>query len=211
MGEGMEKSNVVESVDEKTVPTQAPRATELRNLSVIREMTTEESMQVEKLVPRHEHVVEKASDQSANPKSLASPSKPRHQTILLVDDDPITNYMNSRLLQTLQAAEHIEVTTNGAEALAFLESERGRGQHAPSLILLDINMPVMDGFEFLEAYQLRLSEETISESSGAPWPLPLICVLTTSTSPTDTDRLKEYPEVCALIKPLTAESLADLL
>lgn len=155
--------------------------------------------------------------------SLPKPTLTRHKTILLVDDDPITNYMNSRLLQSLGVADHIEVTTNGAEALAFLESERGQGPHKPSLIFLDINMPVMDGFEFLEAYRSRQSlkhgldemgeseaaglENLVSRAEGEP----LICVLTTSTSPTDTDRLKGYPGICALIKPLTSEALTDIL
>jgi CheY-like chemotaxis protein len=72
--------------------------------------------------------------------------------ILLVDDDPVNNFLNQRLLENLAVADQLMVALNGQEAFALLE------QHCPdvacpALILLDVNMPVMNGFEFLFAYQ----------------------------------------------------------
>jgi CheY-like chemotaxis protein len=127
--------------------------------------------------------------------------------ILLVDDDPITNYMNARLLRSLRATAHIEVTTNGQEALAFLRSQSGQTIHRPQLILLDINMPVLDGFEFLDEYWKPRFEGEPADAES----LPTLCVLTTSTSPTDSDRIKHYPGVHTLIKPLTLEALTPML
>ena len=67
-------------------------------------------------------------------------------TILLVDDDNITNFINARLIRKLNIANQVQVSLNGQEALSYLS---GIEKRCPDLIFLDINMPVMNGNELL--------------------------------------------------------------
>lgn len=74
--------------------------------------------------------------------------------ILLVDDDSTTNYLNRKLLEKLAITDRVVVALNGHEALTVLATECPEASpSSPALIFLDINMPLMKGFEFLEAYQ----------------------------------------------------------
>jgi CheY-like chemotaxis protein len=72
------------------------------------------------------------------------------QCVLLVDDDPIATYLNKGLIKKLNIAKEIAVAGNGQEALNKIQ-ELGPS-NCPDLILLDINMPVMNGFEFLDHF-----------------------------------------------------------
>jgi CheY-like chemotaxis protein len=71
----------------------------------------------------------------------------RFSTILIVDDDPISNYMTHYFLERLNICDSISFAKNGKEALRFLNKN---SFNPPELILLDIEMPVMGGFEFLD-------------------------------------------------------------
>lgn len=72
---------------------------------------------------------------------------------LLVDDDVTANFLNQRLLTKLAMVEQVLVARNGAEALAKLMHLWETIPDQYVLVLLDVNMPVMDGLEFLAAYQ----------------------------------------------------------
>ena len=80
--------------------------------------------------------------------------------ILLVDDDPTTNFLNEELINDLEVAEQVHVAHNGQEALEYINligkyKGANKKTHArPNLIFLDINMPLMDGFEFLKHYDV---------------------------------------------------------
>lgn len=73
-------------------------------------------------------------------------------SVLLIDDDAATNFINSHLLKKLDCAEDITIRENGQEAIEYLKESYDAGK-TTDLIFLDINMPRMNGWEFLEAYR----------------------------------------------------------
>lgn len=115
--------------------------------------------------------------------------------MLLVDDDATTNYLNKILLHRLGIAEYLLVAENGREALATLAQVcTAASLNCPVLILLDVNMPVMSGLEFLEAYQqLPLAQQHAI----------VIGLLTTPVSSRDLARVQTLPVADTLTKPLT--------
>ena len=123
--------------------------------------------------------------------------------ILLIDDNETSNFLNERLLKRMDLTDHIQVVTNGKQALDYLEKvSREPGQHVkPELILLDINMPVLDGFEFLDLFQQL--DARVREGVR-------IAMLSTSNHPQDTGKAGEY-NAFYLTKPLTIEKMEALL
>jgi CheY-like chemotaxis protein len=123
--------------------------------------------------------------------------------ILLVDDDTINNFINEKLLKKLDIANKISVSLNGEEAITLLKKIcDGQDEICPELILLDINMPVMDGFEFLEKYKGLNFPEKQSV---------IIVMLTTSTNPNDTERLNRAGISGYINKPLTEDKIRGLM
>lgn len=110
--------------------------------------------------------------------------------VLLVDDDETTNYLNERLLRTMKIAKDVKVLMNGKEALDYLTKAftpaSDTDYQRPDLIFLDIKMPVMDGFSFLEEYHKRGMDEA---------DLVIILMLTSSASFYDLEKLKNYSKV----------------
>lgn len=124
---------------------------------------------------------------------------PKLDSVLLVDDDPTNNFLNERLLRRLEVANHILVAANGQEALAVLHQA---STPRPSLILLDIQMPIMNGIEFLTAYQ---------QLPPAQQQATTIVVLTTSMDARDLAHLNTLPAAGLVSKPLTQEKLDTVL
>lgn len=81
------------------------------------------------------------------------------RSILLVDDDEVTNFINTELINELEVTEHLQVCENGKIGMDYLmeaHSEHPKdGFYVPDIIFLDLNMPVMNGVEFLEAYKQK--------------------------------------------------------
>lgn len=121
--------------------------------------------------------------------------------ILLIDDDPINNYLNLRLLNGLGVAEEIKVCLNGMEALEFLVQLYNKNDHSPDLILLDINMPVLDGFEFLKAF----NDLNIKQKDNTK-----IVMLTTSSALSDIEKIEALGYEI-VNKPLTEEKIINIL
>src|SRR4051812_37822594 len=73
--------------------------------------------------------------------------------ILLIDDDSITNFINERLIKKLNVTNDVKITMNGEEGIHYVQNLCEKNELCPELILLDINMPVMNGFEFIQAFE----------------------------------------------------------
>jgi CheY-like chemotaxis protein len=124
-------------------------------------------------------------------------------TILLIDDDPTTNFVNERLLRRLNVCHEVLVAPSGAAALDLLAKHCGEEpQVCPDLVLLDIKMPVMDGFEFLEAF---------IQLPPCPDHSVVVVLLTSSQLDRDLSRIKQLPVTDFLTKPLTTEKVTRLL
>ena len=123
--------------------------------------------------------------------------------ILLVDDDSTTNYLNQLLLQELAVADQLLVAKNGAEALHILTHVLPPADAAgPVLVLLDVNMPVMNGIEFLEAFQQLPPDRRQAV---------VIVMLTTSLHPRDLARIQALPIAGVVSKPLSEEKINAIL
>ncbi len=135
--------------------------------------------------------------------------------ILLIDDDEPTNFLNRLTLEQAGCVRHIRVAQSGQEALDYLRSCGANDPVAnppvkvsgasprPDLIFLDINMPAMDGWEFLERYRSLPSDRKADI---------VLIMLTTSLNPDDELRTQTIPEVSGFEnKPLSQHRLNQLL
>lgn len=133
---------------------------------------------------------------------------PTLNCILLVDDDVATNFINKKIIQKANIIEHVQVCLNGKEAIDYIcnkgkfESENNK-YPSPQLILLDINMPVMDGWEFIEAYQ----NLDIAYKRNI-----VIVMLSSSFNPADKAKADSIPDIAAFRqKPMSREALFEIV
>lgn len=123
--------------------------------------------------------------------------------VLLVDDDEVTNLMHCRVVQRSQQVENVEIATDGLQALNIIKADLAARRQLPELIFLDINMPRMGGFEFLEEY---------AALPIAPDAQLIIVMLSTSLLRADHERAAADPNVhCFAEKPLEAAVLLRLI
>jgi CheY-like chemotaxis protein len=128
----------------------------------------------------------------------------RIDSVLLVDDDSICNFISTSLLKHLHVTEDIHAVTNGKEALRFLKEKAAIRTVSvfPEVIFLDLNMPVMDGFDFLDQLNKTMPNLAIACK---------IYILTSSESPLDIDRCRRYDIAGYISKPMTEEKLASVV
>jgi CheY-like chemotaxis protein len=122
--------------------------------------------------------------------------------IVLVDDNETTSFLNNRLLSRLALATQVSTFSRADEAYRFLWQDAQNDESKVDLVFVDLKMPGMSGFEFLEQYNqlpTDVQERTV------------VAVLTTSMHAADTARVAQYPKVEYLTKPLTEEKLQRLL
>jgi CheY-like chemotaxis protein len=121
--------------------------------------------------------------------------------VLLIDDDPVANFLHTSILSKVCPSAKVVTTENGARGLAYLEALVFENKPFPELILLDINMPVLNGWEFLENY--------IRQKLNSPQTC-LYLMLTTPLTETDQARSAAYLEITGYLrKPLTAALLSE--
>jgi CheY-like chemotaxis protein len=124
---------------------------------------------------------------------------PAYKFVMLIDEDEIDNIINQKIIESNNFSEKVLVFQTGTEALDFLRTNAKTADNLPDLIFLDINMPIMDGFQFLEEFE-KLDAPILDKSK--------IIMLSSSISPRDIDRaasnrfVKKY-----LNKPLNSRYL----
>ncbi|MEM9023818.1 MAG: response regulator [Bacteroidota bacterium] len=137
----------------------------------------------------------------------AAVSTSKYPTVMIIDDNEIDNLINQKMMEGCGFADNVYINTGSKSALEFLSNLAMTYQNMPAelipkIIFLDINMPILDGFQFLEAFA-RLDADF---RKGIR-----VVMLTVSTNPQEEKMAKSDPVVEAFMtKPLTEAMLATL-
>lgn len=125
------------------------------------------------------------------------------KTLTLVDDDDIFVFLTTKIIEQTNLVDLIKVFGNGLDAINFLKENKNNVDALPDIILLDLSMPIMNGWQFLEEYN-KLNP-TIGKKIT-------IYIYSSSISPDDITRAKTISEVSDyIIKPITKDKLIDLI
>jgi CheY-like chemotaxis protein len=130
----------------------------------------------------------------------------KYRTAMLIDDSEMDNFINQKIIEATSTAEKIYTNTNGLSALEFLNNlyvqRDNLDEMLPDVIFVDLNMPLINGFQFIEKFY-ELPEEFSGKSK--------IVILTSSLNENDRDMAhKLNPKIIFLNKPLTEESLLSI-
>jgi CheY-like chemotaxis protein len=131
-------------------------------------------------------------------------SEYKYHSIMLIDDSEIDNMVNNHILSKNNIAKHIIVHNSATDALEYLSKATMANSELimPEIILLDINMPIMNGFGFLAEFE-KYSDSILEKIR--------VIMLTSSVDPNDIRRSKEYKTVKSFIsKPLSLEHLSTI-
>lgn len=121
--------------------------------------------------------------------------------LLVIDDDDINIFIIKKIVE--KTGHHINMIakSNGQQAIDYLKETIAQNKPVPQLVLIDINMPVMNGWEFIEAY------ETLGITQKVD-----MYILSSSVYENDIERTKSYKAVKGFIsKPLSMERLTELV
>ncbi|MFC0779210.1 response regulator [Flavobacterium sp. HJSW_4] len=129
----------------------------------------------------------------------ALPHKTFYKKILFIDDNPTDRFIAKKMIEKCSFAQEVILSESAYQALEYLSSLEDEPNSLPEFIFLDINMPGMDGYGFLEEYSKF--PETVKAKS-------IIFMLTTSLHPDDLKRAQDNPLVVRFInKPISRDKL----
>lgn len=127
------------------------------------------------------------------------------KNVMLVDDDEVTLMICKLRLKKYLFCHNVMTYENGSDAIQYFEEQLklpAEIQVVPELILLDINMPIMNGWEFIEIFD---------EKYAGVFPLTKIKILSSSVDPKDEEKAKNNTKILGFItKPLTDDNLMEL-
>ncbi|QNK77468.1 response regulator [Winogradskyella undariae] len=119
----------------------------------------------------------------------------------IIDDDPIFIFGAKRMMQLSNFCNSFMVFKNGQEAINNLKPIMNSDEAIPNVILLDINMPIMDGWQFLDEFVKIESHKSIT-----------IYIVSSSIDPVDLNRAKRYDNITDyIIKPISFKKLESIL
>jgi len=121
--------------------------------------------------------------------------------VMLIDDNPNDNFFHERVIKKCNGAEVVVVMQTGESALEYLRSAGLETAPYPSLIFLDVNMPRMNGWEFLEAYE---RQDAVLRRNVT------VVILSTSENPDDRAKAANM-KADFMTKPLTPAALEELI
>lgn len=124
------------------------------------------------------------------------------KNIMLVDDDKIFNFLSEKTITSLGLANEVHFAVNGKQALELLEQYREGKISRPDIIFLDLNMPIMNGYQFIEAF----ANMDLPEKHKIT-----IVVLSSSVDPNDVARTKELGIQYYFSKPLSKDEIKKLI
>lgn len=127
--------------------------------------------------------------------------------VFCIDDDLITLALCEMVIKKSLFAEEVITAKNGKEGLAYFSSyftkNKMQADEPPQLIFLDLNMPVMNGWDFLEEYLMKYSDRL---------PETKVVIVSSTVNPEDFSRANRYEIVIDFInKPLTVEGMQELM
>jgi len=125
----------------------------------------------------------------------------KYKSVLLIDDSYVDNLINSKIIESLHFADEVKIINSPFEAINYLKDAAQTGQ-LPDIIFLDIRMPAMNGFEFMN--KLEPIKHLLPSNLK-------IYMLSSSLDPSDLRKVKENNLVTNFIgKPLTARALEEI-
>lgn len=123
--------------------------------------------------------------------------------VCIIDDDDVFQYTILHTLQVHKSVNHIIPFTDGAEAMTFLKANINNDQELPDVIFLDINMPVMDGYGFMQQYESLIPNLAKKIT---------VYILSSSVDLVDFDKTKKIKQVTDyIVKPIRDNQLTRIL
>jgi CheY-like chemotaxis protein len=119
----------------------------------------------------------------------------------IIEDSSVNIFWMETIMEDVDFCDRILIYKNGREAINALKPIIASGKKLPEIIFLDLNMPVMDGWQFLDEFTIIPIEQIVT-----------IYIVTSSINPADRARAAEYEKVSKfIVKPVEAEELREIL
>ena len=119
----------------------------------------------------------------------------------IIDDDPIFVFGTKRIMQMTNFCDNVIIFENGKDAYDSLKATILANEPQPEVILLDLNMPIWDGWQFLDEFIKIPNDKSIT-----------IYIITSSVDPADVEKAKKYDAISSyIVKPITATELKKIL